>query len=288
MNQIDYVGYDAAHPEDFNYDIPEGFQNYLLVITTTAALFRIDGAVSEYPPHTAVLYPPNYSIWYGAAGKPYGNHWLRFTSDESFVTDFPQIAVPFSISDPEYFRNLFQLLTWETSQLVGSSQDSLLIKDAGIITQQRDFELNHHDPGSIDPSLIVSQLIRILFYKLHNELLSTQHIFHDHELLALRRKISASPQSPWNVTDMAKELHISPGHLQLIYKQKFNISCMDDVIQFRLFKAKDLLAYTTQSITEIAAQCGYNNTEHFCRQFRQNIGISPGQFRKNISNAKKL
>ncbi len=283
MDQIYYVGYDALHPEDFRYDIPEGFPNYLLVITTTPALFQVNGSISEYPAHTAVLYPPNHSIWYGAAGKPYGNHWLRFTSDESFVTDFPQPAVPFSICDPEYFHNLFQLLTWETSQLASSSRIS---KDAGIITRQRDFGLEHHEPGSMAPDLIVSQLIRILFYKLHNELLSTQHIFHDHELLALRRKISANPQYPWSITDMAERLHISAGHLQLIYRQKFNISCMDDVIHFRLFKAKDLLAFTTQSIAEIAMQCGYNNTEHFCRQFRQHIGISPGQFRKNISAQK--
>lgn len=277
MNQIYYVGYDAIHPEDFRYDIPEGFHDYLLVITTTTALFQVDGLVSEYPAHTAILYPPNHAIWYGAAGKPYGNHWLRFTSDESFVTDFPQPAIPFSISDPDYFYNLFQLLTWETSQLASSSRT---FKNAGVITQTRDADLRHHAPGALAVNLISSQLIQILFCKLHNELLSTQHVFHDHELLALRRKISSAPQYPWNVPDMARELHISVGYLQLIYRQKFNISCMDDVIHFRLFKAKDLLAYTTWSIAEIAAQCGYNNTEHFCRQFRKNIGITPGQYRK--------
>ncbi len=279
MDQIYYVGYDATHPEDFRYVIPEGLNSYLLVITTTSALFQVDGVISEYPPHTAVLYPPNHSIWYGAAGKPYGNHWLRFTSSEPYVTDFPQPVIPFSISDPEYFHKLFQLLTWETSQLISSSRSN---QNAGIITWQRDSGLKHQEPGSMGSNLLVSHLIRILFYKLHSELLSTRHTFHDHKLLALRRKISANPEYPWNVSDMASQLHISTGHLQLIYKQKFNISCMEDVIRFRLFKAKDLLAYTTQSIAEIAMQCGYNNTEHFCRQFRQNIGISPGQFRKSI------
>jgi len=281
MNQIYYVGYDATHPEDFKYNIPDGLHSYLLVITTTAALFLVDGATLEYPPHTAVLFPPGHPIWYGAAGKVYGNHWLRFGSDESFVCDFPQMAVPFSISDPEYFYNLFELLTWETSQPPGGPR---LCKNSGIITQSGDSALTHHVSGSLSEDLIISQLLRILFYKLHNELLSTRHTFHDHELLALRRKISASPQYPWNVSEMAKELHISAGHLQLIYKQQFNISCMEDVIQFRLLKAKDLLAYTTQSITEIALQCGYNNTEHFCRQFRQNTGISPGRYRRDASH----
>lgn len=41
MNQIHFVGYEGIHSEDFKYDIPEGFNFYLLVITTTPALFRV-------------------------------------------------------------------------------------------------------------------------------------------------------------------------------------------------------------------------------------------------------
>ncbi len=278
MNQICYVGYDATHTENFRFDIPTGFPCYLLVITTTTALFRVDGKELEYPAHTAVLYPPNHPVWYRAAGKPYGNHWLYLASDESYITGFPQTSVPFSVSDPEYFYNLFQLLTWETSQLTSSCR---LQNNAGdiMLTQHPDLQKS----GSLDASPIVSQLLRVLFYKLCNELLYTQHTVHDHALLALRRKISANPQYPWSVTDMAREMHISTGHLQLIYKQRFHISCMDDVIHFRLNKAKDLLTYTTLSIAETALQCGYNNTEHFCRQFRLSTGLTPGQYRKKAA-----
>lgn len=244
MNQIYSIGYDAVHPSNFSYDIPEGFDNHMLVITTTPALIRVQGITTEFPAHTAILYAPGQEIWYGAAVESYGNHWLRFTTDESFVINFPQTAVPFSISDPEYCHRLFQLLTWEDSQL------------------------------------IISQLLRILFSKLHEDLSHTQISCHDHELLALRRRIATAPELSWNVSDMAEELHISAGHLQLLYKQKFDISCMDDVISFRLLKARDYLTYTTQSIAEIAEQCGYNNTEHFCRQFHKHIGVSPGNYRK--------
>lgn len=70
------------------------------------------------------------------------------------------------------------------------------------------------------------------------------------------------PQFAWNVPEMADSLHVSAGHLQFLYKQKFGISCMDDVIDARLRKAKDLLLYTDQNISEIAGQCGYKNVEH--------------------------
>lgn len=245
MHQIDTVGYDSVHQSNFRYDFPEGFHNYILVITTTPAFFLIDNEITEYPPHTAILYPPNTRILYGAVGSSYGDHWVRFSCDESFVTSFPQQALPFAVSDPEYIRRLFQLLTWEDSQL------------------------------------IISQLLRILFNKLHDDVLNTEISVHDHELLTLRRKISTTPEDNWNISDMAAHLHISTGYLQFLYKQKFDISCMDDVIHFRTLKARDYLTYTSHTIAEIADMCGYNNTEHFCRQFHKIVGVSPGKYRKD-------
>ncbi len=247
MNQIHSIGYDAVHQNNFRYDIPEGLDYYLLVVTTTPALFRVQDSVEEYPAHTAILFPPKHKIWYGAARERYCNHWLMFTSDESFVTNFPQQAVPFSVSDPEYCHKLIQLLTWEDSQI------------------------------------IISQLLRILFNKLHDDLSNNKISPHDHELLTLRRRIATTPELAWSISDMADEMHISTGYLQLLYKQKFDTSCMEDVIHARLLKARDYLTYTPHSISEIAELCGYNNTEHFCRQFHKNIGISPGQYRKHSS-----
>lgn len=275
MNQIYFAGYDGLHPKDFKYDIPEGFSCFLLVVTTTPALFCVQGEVREYPPHTAILYPPGHAVWYAASGDAYGNHWIRFSSDESFVTNFPQQAVPFSVSDPEYCRNLFQLLTWEASRLADSARR---YSNTGLLAQSDDAL---PDSDSRQSDLTISQLLRILFNKLHSDTLNVPETSHDHALLSLRRQIEANPQLPWNVADMAKTLHVSSGYLQLLYKQKFRTSCMEDVIRFRIFKARDLLLYTNESIAAIAEQCGYNNTEHFCRQFRKITGSTPGQFRKN-------
>lgn len=275
MNQIHYIGYDGYHPEDFRYEIPEGFPCYLLVITTTPAMFRIRGTENEYPAHTAILYPPGQDICYGSCAEIYGNHWIRFTTDESFVLHFPMQGSPFAVSDPDYCQKLFQLLTWETSLLINTSRQhqstGLITKESGDDAFSSSHERSH---------LTISQLLRILFGKLHDDV---THIFsgsHDHELLTIRREIAANPQLSWNVTDMAKQMHISAGYLQLLYKKQFNISCMEDVIYFRLCKARDLLSYTGLGIAEIAEQCGYRNTEHFCRQFHKHMNMTPSQFRR--------
>ena len=288
MNHIYFAGYDAQHPDDFIFDIPEGYDCYLLLLTTTPARFWVNGRTEEYPAHCAILYPPRHKIWYGASVQPYGNDWIRFASDEAFIQHFPHPAYPFPVSDPAYCHSLFQLLTWENARLPetpGLNRTHFLVQpqeepsSAGPHTRLEEgtpSAASYAEPNE----QIISQLLRILFTKLQSDVLHHAASPHDHDLLTLRRQIVNAPHLPWNVPEMAERLHVSPGHLHLLYKQKFGISCMDDVIDSRIRKAKDLLAFSDHSIAEIAYQSGYQNVEHFCRQFRKLTGQTPGRFRK--------
>lgn len=257
MNEIDFIGYSATHPQDFLYDVPGGYDCYLLLLITSKAELLVDSELVSVPANTAILYTPGSRIYYKANGEEYCNDWIRFHSDESFVEQFPLKNTPFSVRDPEYCHNLFKLLTWESS-----------------------FE-------SANSETTISHLLWVLFSKLHEtvaeELLNT----HTQALVRLHKKICNQPQAPWNIAQMAEELHLSTSRLQTLYKQMFGISCMDDVINRRLHRAKDQLKFATTSIQEIAENCGYNNVEHFCRQFRQHNNCSPGQFRKLFSKNKE-
>lgn len=66
MNHIRYVECDASHSEDFVFDIPEGHDCWLLLLTQTPAIFLVDNEFIEYPANCAVLYKPNQKIYYQA------------------------------------------------------------------------------------------------------------------------------------------------------------------------------------------------------------------------------
>lgn len=278
MNHIYFAGYSAVHPADFVFEVPEGYDCYLLLITSTPARFRVNDQIVAYPAHQAVLYPPHHKIWYAADAEAYENDFIRFASDEPFVRNFPFTGRPFPLSDPAYCHSLIQLLTWETAQwleIYRSSRCSGTDMLPGC-DKPSDYYSTDSESGQI-----ISRLLHILFLKLQSDIKHHAPIPHDHELLTLRRQIINDPQLDWNVAKMADQLHMSTGHLHLLYKQKFGLSCMDDVIASRIRKAKDLLIYTDHSIVEICEQCGYQNLEHFCRQFRKHTGMTPGSFRKN-------
>lgn len=257
MTEIEFVGYSAVHPSDFIYDVPNGFTGYLLLLFDSPSELLIDGRLMRTAANSAILYTPGSRIYYRAAGEEYRNDWIRFRSDHSFVKLFPLTNTPFPVTDPEYCHQLFKLLTWESAFFSSESEAN------------------------------ITHLLRVLFSKLREGTQNESPGIHDHELVALHKMIYNNPQLPWNINMMAAKLHLSPSHLQTLYHRQFGSSCMDNVIEGRLRRAQDLLEYSEYSIRDISEQCGYNNVEHFCRQFRQHNGCTPGQYRKKCISGKQ-
>lgn len=255
MNTIHFVGYSAVHPSDFHYETTTSPGQYTLLLVSTPVQFLLEGQWQEYPAGTAILYAPGYLISYRACREIYQNDWIRFSTDDPLVTQFPLMGTPFPVSDTEYCHLLLKLLTWETSL------------------------------ASADSDLSVSNLLQVLFLRLRQDTARQAATSHSSQLFRLRKKIYNSPQHPWSISAMAQELHLSSGYLQILYRKMFGVSCMDDVIAGRIRKAREQLAYTEKPVSEIADACGYHNIEHFCRQFRQQTGTTPSAFRRNLPAA---
>ncbi|MBQ8297480.1 MAG: substrate-binding domain-containing protein [Ruminococcus sp.] len=100
------------------------------------------------------------------------------------------------------------------------------------------------------------------------------------KLCELRNKMMKNPEHAWNISEIADTMFISKSYLQKIYKSYFNKSIIEELIQFRLKKAKELLAETDRTVTEIASDCGYSTYNYFVRQFRAAENVSPTEYRE--------
>lgn len=56
------------------------------------------------------------------------------------------------------------------------------------------------------------------------------------------------------------------------------------VLQVRLNYARRMISTTDISLTTIAIKCGFQNLSHFSKAFKQQFGVSPIQFRKNLDD----
>lgn len=85
---------------------------------------------------------------------------------------------------------------------------------------------------------------------------------------------------------LAERYHVSAGCLSAHFKRRVGVSPMQYVMLSRLNHAKVLLSQTELSVAEVAMQCGYGDVSNFVRRFRQQIGVTPLQYRKGRSKPK--
>lgn len=97
----------------------------------------------------------------------------------------------------------------------------------------------------------------------------------------IRQKLLSNPGKKWTVEQMAGLVALSPSRFHAVYRALFGTSPMRDLIDARVEYGKNLLLrYPDLPLPEIAEKLGYNDQFHFIRQFRQQTGTTPGQYRK--------
>lgn len=84
------------------------------------------------------------------------------------------------------------------------------------------------------------------------------------------------------LTGVARRFYISESTLSHMFRSRMGVSFYRVVTQIRLLKAKSLLLGNS-SAEEISRIVGYENYSTFYRAFYQEFGISPGNYRKSLT-----
>lgn len=84
-----------------------------------------------------------------------------------------------------------------------------------------------------------------------------------------------------SLRSLAEQLHLSVHYFGRLFRQSIGKTPHQYVTECRLEKSKQLLKQTNLSITEITAQVGFKSQSHFTTVFRQQMQVTPLQFRKN-------
>lgn len=95
-----------------------------------------------------------------------------------------------------------------------------------------------------------------------------------------RVKIHSEYGEEWSVEKMAELTLLSPSRFSAVYRTIYGVAPMSDLISLRIERAKLLLMDDSISVNEAAEKTGYNSQYHFIRQFKEYVGITPGQYKK--------
>ncbi|MFA6929948.1 MAG: AraC family transcriptional regulator [Lentisphaeria bacterium] len=86
-------------------------------------------------------------------------------------------------------------------------------------------------------------------------------------------------RKPYSLLELAKEAHMSVSSFRHHFTAITGVSPGDYLIKLRIKKAL-LLLCSSSSITRVAGQVGFHDSNYFARQFRRQNGMTPREFQK--------
>ncbi|WP_371379848.1 response regulator [Sporomusa aerivorans] len=82
-----------------------------------------------------------------------------------------------------------------------------------------------------------------------------------------------------SLEEVAQTVHLSPYYFSRIFKAEKGFNFVDFLTKVRIDKAKIMLQNPELTVVRVAAEAGYQDASYFCRVFRQEVGVTPNQYR---------
>ena len=239
---------------------PKGRLDYqLLYIASGRAHFYFDGKPTVVEAGNMVLYRPREEQRYYYGADQTEVYWVHFTGNN--VTNLLRSygltnKKVFHCGSGAEYQNLFCSMIKELQMCQDGYEEMLEI------------------------------YLRQIFIRLQRHFKSSLNFDNSHAFEEIDNAISYFCEhynEPINIDDYAKENHFSTSWFIRNFKLYTGITPKQYILKKRIYNAEALLQNTQYNINEIAQIIGYDNPLYFSRVFQKTKGISPSEYRKNIS-----
>ena len=214
---------------------------------------EIDGKLVYGRAGDMLIHKPSDTVYHGAATESEGfrNDWLYADGNEfaDILSRYPlPIGKPFHI-DGLYLANAIEKIHKEKSyNKIGSDEKCELIIKNAIIDIYREYE----NGGS--------SAVEKLEYA--------------------RGEMLRDYKRDWTLEDLARLSGYSKSRFSALYREKYGISPINELIACRIENAKLLLSYGNMQIGEVAEAVGFSSIYYFSKCFKKVTGISPSEYKK--------
>lgn len=135
-------------------------------------------------------------------------------------------------------------------------------------------------PGFIKAGLIEFVLFMIRCQRFEQNIVKEMDV--DNQLMQeIATYIYENYEKKITLDDMSVKFHISRSYLSKKFKAVTGFGFKEYLVNVRIKNACRLLLETNKSITDIAFECGFNDSNYFGDAFRHVKGVSPNKYRRN-------
>ncbi|MFS0898401.1 GlxA family transcriptional regulator [Mycolicibacterium litorale] len=99
----------------------------------------------------------------------------------------------------------------------------------------------------------------------------------------VQEAVESEPGRAHRVTDLARRAAMSPRHFARVFTSEVGETPGAYVERIRTEAARRQLEETDDTVTVIAARCGFGTSETMRRNFVRRLGVSPDQYRRTFS-----
>ena len=85
-----------------------------------------------------------------------------------------------------------------------------------------------------------------------------------------------------SLQEIAQQMYFNAGYLGRLFKEREGKSFTEYEIEFKMRKAAAMLEDTNLRVKEIGQRVGYSDTQYFSETFRDKMGMTPTEYRKNL------
>lgn len=104
----------------------------------------------------------------------------------------------------------------------------------------------------------------------------------DDRVLKVMSYVKDNIRQEMNIETLASMACVTNAHLGRLFRQTLGYSPIQFVLRTRIQYAQRLLVTTTNSISSIAEDVGFNDVSYFIRLFKQKIGFTPQEYRQQL------
>ena len=95
----------------------------------------------------------------------------------------------------------------------------------------------------------------------------------------------SNPAAPWTIADLAREVGVSRSVLAERFRQFLGEPPVSYLTGWHLQMGAQMLNATNHSVSQIAAEVGYESEQAFNRAFKRKFGTPPARYRNEVKSA---
>ncbi len=161
----------------------------------------------------------------------------------------------FMVPSPDWYCNVFQ----------------------GILNEQ----INHNVVSDIRTRSLLMRLIYQMYLDGQDVLSQSKESSpHYPAIIKAKEYIKNNFNKDIDVSAIAEHVNMSTNYFHKIFVHSLNITPGNYINHYRLSKAKEMLAYTTMPVYEIAFACGFETSTYFNYVFKRSVGQTPAHYRR--------